>query len=476
VDSGEQCDGGNTANFDGCASNCVWEIGNENRCNSDLRRALVANYTNLFPAGCTNTNCTEVRHVFRRDDLSGTTDTFLTLLGLPQATGRTFCNGLELEDLDPIRRKCDSTEQVCATIPYANRNANANGGTATVAATDPAVSGGDLGLVQAITMPADTTKQYSASACGLGRFGFVPMPTAIAAISQKCPDGNSRSGNLCRAPLTNTSKYGCLAVQGTRPANRVFVNMDGRGYNLMARDPDTGGLLSTLAGITDPRWGGGGVYRIHQTVSQAKAPAGWLCKETDATLQIGCLVIASPCSVSYAGREALFAGLDLVKAFVLRSPSNTADVPLLDENIRRLLDPVGASGGACVQGNGNNFGLRYALSRRLWINTEKGFGLPDFSNISDVVNGTVQTKEKMLAKCMADRTITDQAIVENNFTTITDRNCSAGVCDPNELDLDYRSRSCTPRCGDGIRQSNEGCDDGNVVSGDGCSATCVIEP
>ncbi len=35
-----------------------------------------------------------------------------------------------------------------------------------------------------------------------------------------------------------------------------------------------------------------------------------------------------------------------------------------------------------------------------------------------------------------------------------------------------------PRCGDGILQPTrgEGCDDGNTVSGDGCSATCQVEP
>jgi len=32
-----------------------------------------------------------------------------------------------------------------------------------------------------------------------------------------------------------------------------------------------------------------------------------------------------------------------------------------------------------------------------------------------------------------------------------------------------------PDCGDGIVQSDEQCDDGNMVSGDGCSAACVVE-
>jgi cysteine-rich repeat protein len=32
------------------------------------------------------------------------------------------------------------------------------------------------------------------------------------------------------------------------------------------------------------------------------------------------------------------------------------------------------------------------------------------------------------------------------------------------------------RCGDGVVQSNEACDDGNQLSGDGCSAECSVEP
>ncbi|MEO1336848.1 MAG: myxococcus cysteine-rich repeat containing protein, partial [Myxococcota bacterium] len=33
-----------------------------------------------------------------------------------------------------------------------------------------------------------------------------------------------------------------------------------------------------------------------------------------------------------------------------------------------------------------------------------------------------------------------------------------------------------PRCGDGIQNQNEQCDDGNLVSGDGCDAFCFAEP
>ncbi|MBA3538371.1 MAG: hypothetical protein H0T79_01975 [Deltaproteobacteria bacterium] len=37
------------------------------------------------------------------------------------------------------------------------------------------------------------------------------------------------------------------------------------------------------------------------------------------------------------------------------------------------------------------------------------------------------------------------------------------------------SRVPTPACGDAVLDAGEGCDDGNLVSGDGCTANCAVE-
>ncbi|CAE7666293.1 CD163 [Symbiodinium sp. CCMP2592] len=37
------------------------------------------------------------------------------------------------------------------------------------------------------------------------------------------------------------------------------------------------------------------------------------------------------------------------------------------------------------------------------------------------------------------------------------------------------AKPCTTSCGDGIRAGQEGCDDGNLESGDGCSSDCLVE-
>jgi hypothetical protein len=391
------------------------------RCDHPSRIALVKNWRKLFQeTTCAAGNCpTGLRHAFRRDDAAATTDVFLTLLALPAVTpaaNRPFCNGLEAEDNDPIRTVCDNNENVCAAIPFANR----------AAPSDPAAQGGDLGLVVAVTMPTDTTKQYSTLACGLGRFSFAAMPTAIAPINQKCPDGNSRVGNLCRAPQSNTAKFGCNAVKGSVPPNRVFVNMDGRAYNLTPRDPDTGALLIQPTGVTDPRWGGGGWYKIHQSTVMSNAGTGAVtCKTDNPSRQMGCLVQADPCTISYESRQGLsWAGTIAASnnvALNLRTPANETNAPISGgpsgqkgannaadtAAIRRLELAQGGTAPACA----TDFGERYPLARTLWILASKGFGqtpngVKNFPNIDNAGSTVSMVKDegKLLDWIVAHKT------------------------------------------------------------------------
>jgi len=56
-------------------------IGNRD-CNSDLRWTLANNYAQIFQTDCASNNCSQIKHVFRRDEFSGTTDVFLATLGM----------------------------------------------------------------------------------------------------------------------------------------------------------------------------------------------------------------------------------------------------------------------------------------------------------------------------------------------------------------------------------------------------------
>jgi cysteine-rich repeat protein len=48
-------------------------------------------------------------------------------------------------------------------------------------------------------------------------------------------------------------------------------------------------------------------------------------------------------------------------------------------------------------------------------------------------------------------------------------------CDAFQIDGARFSRIATGFCGDGRRRDGESCDDGNMASGDGCSASCAPE-
>jgi hypothetical protein len=108
-------------------------------CMNPVRVFLANNYGSIFhdngtANSCRTGTCTTLRHAFRRDDLSGTTDAFASLVGLSslpnqtknwnansplvdrQATANAFCNAGDrimnksdgdYLDLDPIRRAID---------------------------------------------------------------------------------------------------------------------------------------------------------------------------------------------------------------------------------------------------------------------------------------------------------------------------------------------------------------------------------
>jgi len=134
-------------------------------CLNPVRQALVDSYGSIFQdvaptQSCRTGTCTKLRHAFRRDDLSGTTDTFVSLVGLTTianptkafannspakdraAVANPFCNAgpqpmnkgdSDYLDLDPIRRAADlelvsgnrfGLEQVGQLVPTFGGNNN----------------------------------------------------------------------------------------------------------------------------------------------------------------------------------------------------------------------------------------------------------------------------------------------------------------------------------------------------------------
>lgn len=106
--------------YSGMTKSAGSSIANQD-CNSDVRHSLANNWSAMFEGTetCVSAACQRLQRVFRRGDLSGTTDTFLSLLDLPsfrsgdQKAVKPFCNGSDTEDLDPVRVRCANNEQVC---------------------------------------------------------------------------------------------------------------------------------------------------------------------------------------------------------------------------------------------------------------------------------------------------------------------------------------------------------------------------
>ncbi|MEY4512210.1 MAG: hypothetical protein RLZZ450_4332, partial [Pseudomonadota bacterium] len=235
---------------------------NTTDCNSATRQALVNNWGNLFEGAQTG-SCTQLSHAFRRDDLSGTTDTLRGVCGVPAAATVPFCNGTQTQDNDPIRRL------------------------AVTATTDIARADGTLGVVLPVTVPP-SADAYSpgapaADSCGAGGIASQAGTRCTAGVFVfgaipglgACPTGLPRVGGTClipafRATATSTPDTRCVNAQSNKPAGSVPVS-DGRTFNLY---PHTAGGAMVTGFVS-------GYYRTHES----RAVVGSGCKQSDATQQ-----------------------------------------------------------------------------------------------------------------------------------------------------------------------------------------------
>jgi hypothetical protein len=337
----------------------------EKNCNSDVRRQLVASWSTMFEGGCTDTECTQgLKHAWRRDDASGTTDSFLEILSLPAIASVPFCNGTDSgtiggstagsvsnfanADADPIRRTCENAEQICTGT---GANANTNGLVLPVRS-------------QVGDEPYFGITESCANPISVGAFGDVqntdfPAPTV-------CLNGGAVIGGTCKLPKregTGTAPVGfnCMANANNDPPGTTSpATFDARIYNSRPRLPN--GLPIAQANnpaVTPARqspW-----YRMHQTrvLTGANVPN---CRELDASDQIGCFVNASPCSIGFAGVGAVG------DASTPDTYPNRKGLGLVSDNNSTVNYPTAA-------GIQDACSTRYAFTRNLWMCT-----IDDFAN------------------------------------------------------------------------------------------------
>ncbi len=344
------------------------------RCNSDVRRTLVSSWTNLFKGGCAAGNCASgLKHAWRRDDNSGTTAVFLELLGLSGVSTRPFCNGLETEDQDPVRRDCvgagsaASGDTVCGFGPTPS--------TRSAQGFIMAAGGNSLGLVVPTLLPAspfnqtDVTRNcsavpnapavlvggvYNATSSGGGAFGKVSWTSAdVVKYGANCPNGAAPVGGQCDWPMApgtpaGTPRFGCVANGNSRPTGSANapngssspnVFFDARIYNLWSRN-DNGTIKTYVRGASTPVQNSSMYrYRTHQ------------CRQDDETNHIGCLTQTDTCSLGFAGFRATqnwtVKGLDLrtEAGGASADPTSVTTYPLARDLFFCQLDAFGSSVG-----------------------------------------------------------------------------------------------------------------------------------
>lgn len=244
-------------------------------CNTAARQTLAGSYASLFEGGtCTSTACTTIKHAYRRGDVSGTTDTFLNLIGAPAVvrtpagtgpvTATPFCNGLENEDRDPLRRPCSQEEQVCEfdgtlglvlpiVVPTASNNLSDlfNAGNAAGVNADPAVNGdvepfGSFALTRAPACTAAPKAVVDAS-----------NPASVAsatAVGLNLPTGAAFPNDLrcdCRFPVPESYTAIGLAPNPAFTWNKRF---GGKCFGTAHPNPSGGnryGVLNGDNGATD---------------------------------------------------------------------------------------------------------------------------------------------------------------------------------------------------------------------------------
>jgi hypothetical protein len=391
-------------------------------CSGAIRKGLVANWAALFQGGaCASGTCTlGLKHAYRRGDASGTTDVFLSSLGIgglasaqiaqTGAKANPFCNAFGLgniyggvsdyRDLDPLRVTCETVKDASGNLVAGDQVCSRNNG---LTATGPVGTPGTLGLVQVIEIPTNLSvaQMYTTALCDSGKFATA-LPKAAgdpaALPSPPCPNGGPLTLGRCYQPYIDlgggAKNFNCVAR--VNPVQGIARNgmTDGRAYNLWVKDSSGKILKDGFTVPSDPanfptnpattqRLVTGAFFRTHMSV--VASGGGTSCQLSDSTAQIGCLTQADPCTVGFAGREAA------TGTSVALSVNGVTD----DEvNIVKLLAPSGSS----------DFASRYPMSRKLFFNSLQGFA-----------NLFPGSGEAALAKCFATNAIVDPIVSSHNF-------------------------------------------------------------
>jgi hypothetical protein len=283
-------------------------------CNSSIRNAIANNWGQIFQNNCSAGNCTQLQHLFRRDDGSGTSDIFSSLLGqtgpnvtqnaIPAVAGNwalgndAFCNDLQGnggaewpgsnpakstdngivpnddQDYDPIRRGCNgfgtnktvgnATEQTCERGTY---NAATHTWSApslglllpladdTAAPSVVSNLGGPAVQTQ-FDLVTDTAGTH-VNRCTGGVVAVTPpqvskLTGAAGATNGYCPNGDLGSNGFCLVPADNNGNPNCISFSADTPPLNGVCTTQGTNANNYG-NTGTGPVCDSTAGSLNPQ-------------------------------------------------------------------------------------------------------------------------------------------------------------------------------------------------------------------------------
>ncbi len=300
------------------------------RCNSDVRKEVVANWANLFEGvacpqsgGCPN----GLIHAFRRDDSSGTTGVFLELLQVAanvaaNLTSRAalintvppsivaipnnlaFCDGGQVEGLIPTHIGPASAQFPSGEPLYTNGDPIRIN---CLADDDLCGPDGKLGLVRAIRSSDQVVgNAYPNHQC---RRSFEYKQFINTALPV-CPDRTTPSAGRCRLPFYQAGAFktfNCL-TSARQADSKAVAGTDGRVYNYLMREQDGTVAFQAARLPWTASWRQDMAKLDNSALAQGKVfPASdFVCIQADATRNIGCLTSVAKCTIGFAGRESAF--------------------------------------------------------------------------------------------------------------------------------------------------------------------------
>ena len=318
---------------------------------------------------CTDEKCNMIWHLWRRGDLSGTTDTFKGLLSIKTE----FCNGDEGEDNDPIRRPVHDWEDIPGRkdLPMMVSKEDNECAPESTADVEEVTGVATLGLVLPVVVPPPF--EHNTNECASGVFGWYNVPFQTRPT---CEDGAGSVFGLCLLPEDANGVPGCINMAGNYS---MFTPLDSdtRSTNMVQRDRN---------GVIVPDELGDDVMHAYYNINARTTISDYVtpCNHDNSTDQIACLAVASPCSIGYAGMGGT---VSVPAAMDLEVNGVKPEVPQI-----RSFD--------------------YPLTRYLWLNSLVGFDAAE-ENQSD------------LAKCFGDRYYVDAAATASGFVTLDDNTPTA---------------------------------------------------